>query len=732
MSWRSFFSAYPVFSAGASRAVPRKYGACGRGCANGSPAKKAPGSTAPSQAVALLACADPGQAPLNFAAPPPQAPYSLGRKWGGADLSKSDRKTFFNLRDFAKDGSSFSFFWLGGLLLCFATAGSTAAKDDSNQPRPAHQVGDVVVTATRTETKAAEVASTVTVITAEEIQRLQLRLVTDVLRRVPGVDVRRNGGPGTTTSIFVRGGNSDHVLVLLDGVELNDPSSPSRAPILNDLTTEDIDRIEVVRGPQSVLYGGDAMSGVIQIFTKRGAGKLSVVGSGEGGSYSTARGVLSASGAAGGVSYAASGSHWSTDGFSASEAGTERDPYRNSTASARLGWKMDERFSLDSLFRYSDAKVDFDGFGVETNHFIDTEQILARLAPELKLFNGRWQQTLAGEFSRNERDTTSTFPSRVEGNLYGLDWQNNFRLVDGHLITAGVDNEWEDADFSSFDDERHNIGIYLQDQISWGQRLFGTVGFRYDDPSDFDSQVTYRITAGVMIPEIQSTLRASYGTGFKAPSLSQLNPIAFGGNPDLDPETSKGFDVGIETSLWKDRIVSNATFFYNDVDDLIIAVFDSMSGSFLNFNVDRSKAYGVETTLSIELMPSLRFSGNYTFTHTEAKGTPAGFGITDGSRLLRRPTHKASIDLIWSFMKGRGELNANVLYIGDRRDLDPLTFSAVTADDYVTLNLAGRFHLTRWLTLFGRIDNVTNEDYEDVLGFGTAGVSAYGGIRLRY
>ena len=214
--------------------------------------------------------------------------------------------------------------------------------------------------------------------------------------------------------------------------------------------------------------------------------------------------------------------------------------------------------------------------------------------------------------------------------------------------------------------------------------------------------------------------------------MSQLNPTAFGGNPDLDPEESEGFDVGFETSLWKDRVVSAATFFYSDVDDLIIAVFDTVSSSFLNFNIDRSKAYGVETTFSIEVMPDLHFSGNYTYTHTKAEGTPAGFGITDGSRLLRRPTHKASIDLVWQFMESRGELSANVLYIGDRRDLDPSTFSAVTADDYVTLNLTGRFKITEWLTVFGRIDNVTNEDYEDVLGFGTAGVSAYGGIQLRY
>ena len=598
----------------------------------------------------------------------------------------------------------------------------------------AHQVGDVVVTATRTETPAAQVASSVTVVTSEEIERRQLRLVTDVLRRVPGVDVRRNGGPGTTTSIFIRGGDSDHVLVLLDGVELNDPSSPSRTPVLNDLTIEDIERIEVVRGPQSVLYGGDAMSGVIQIITKRGSGEHKVVGSGEGGSYSTARGVVSASGAIDDVDYAVSGSYWSTDGFSASSAGAERDGYRNGTVSARGGWKLNEQFSLDSMFRYSDAKSQFDGFNRESGHHIDTEQMLSRIAPRLSLFEGRWVQMLSGQFSRNKRDTAGDFPSRVEGNLYALDWQNEVRVLKGHLVTLGLEQQWEEAEFTDLDDSRDNFAVYLQDQATWGERFFGTAGFRYDNSSDFESEVTYRFTAGVSVPEIHTVFRGSYGTGYKAPSLSELNPGVFAGVRTLKPEKSEGFDIGFDTSFCDDRFVTTATLFYNDVDDLIIAVFDEITGLYENFNIDESEAYGVETSVDLEIIKNLRFTGNYTYTHTEAKGVPKGFGIADGSRLLRRPTHKASMDLVWHFLDNRGEFAVNLLYVGDRRDLKTVGFStfAVTADDYVTLNLTGRFKVNDWLTVFGRVDNVTDEDYEDILGYGTAGASAYGGIRLEY
>ena len=686
----------------------------------------------------------------------------------------------FGLRVAAKGGVSFSVFCLSALLCTLIAVNSAAdeipvdeptdasladtdtadANDVAEEPSTdepavepaasdqpaAHQVGDVIATATRTETPAAQVASSVTVVTSEEIERRQLRLVTDVLRSVPGLDVRRTGGPGSTTSIFIRGGDSAHVLVLLDGVELNDPSSPSRAPVLNDLTTEDIERIEVVRGPQSVLYGGDAMSGVIQIFTKRGSsGKPKVVGSGEGGSYSTARGVISVSGATDDVNYALSGSYWSTDGFSANESGSERDGYRNGTVSARGGWKLNDQFSADGMFRFSDAQIEFDGSNIdgisENDHHIDTEQWLARFAPKLSLFDGRWVQTLSGQFSRNKRDTKAVpfFPggapslhTQIDSNFYAIDWQNEVRVIKNNVVTLGLEQGWEEVDFSTYDDTRNNFAVYMQDQFTFLERYFGTAGFRYDNSSDFEDKVTYRFTFGASVPTIHTIFRTSYGTGFKAPSLSQLNPLSFGGNPNLDPEKSKGADISAETSIFDGRYVSSVTFFWNEVDDLIIGVFDPMTFSFLNFNIDHSESYGVEATADVEIIKNLRFSGNYTYTHTEAKGNPAGFGITNGSRLLRRPTHKASMDLIWNFLDNRGELAANVLYVGNRRDLHPVTFSAVTASDYVTLNLTGRFKINEWLTIFGRVDNVWDEDYEDVPGFGTAGVSAYGGIRVEY
>jgi vitamin B12 transporter len=489
---------------------------------------------------------------------------------------------------------------------------------------------------------------------------------------------------------------------------------------------------------------------VIQIFTKRGSGKPKVAASGEGGSYATADGVLSVSGATEQLSYAASGSYWTTDGFSSRSSGNERDGYWNGTASARAGWKPNDALSFDGTFRYSDAQVEFDG-SVEPDHHIDSEQLLARFAPKLSLFDGRWVQTLSGQFSRNVRDTKQppflppgapSTHTQIDGSLYAIDWQNDVRVFDWNRATLGIEQQWEEADVAAFDftalrfldssRDRDNFAVYLQDQVTWGERLFGTAGFRFDDSSDFDSEWTYRFTAGVSVPEIHTIFRSSYGTGFKAPSLSELNPAVFGGTPNLEPEESEGVDVGFETSLWDGRFEITGTFFYNDVDNLIIAVFDNATFEFVNTNIDRSEAYGVEAGVELGIVDDLRFGGNYTYTHTEAKGSPAAFGISNGSRLLRRPTHKASLDLIWSFLDDRAQLAANLLYIGDRRDFSPVTFAIVTAGDYVTLNFTGRFKVSDWLEIFARADNVTDEDYEDVLGFGTAGASGYGGIRLTY
>ena len=618
---------------------------------------------------------------------------------------------------------------LMSLSACFSSIALPLAQEE-DRPEPVTEY--VVVTANRVETPLSQVGSTVTVITAADLARKQYWLLVDALREVPGLDVRRTGGPGSTTSIFIRGTDSDHTLVLLDGVEMNDPSSPSRLPFLSHLTTNSVERIEISRGPQSTLYGGDAIGGIINIITKRGQGDPTVGFSANRGSFSTHGESASVWAGDEKFSYFFSASYLESDSFSAQSSGTEDDPYRNTTASGRFRWNFSEDLSLDVLARHTDAQIHFDGFSSEEGNRIDAAQTVVKVEPSLRSFDEKWFQRIGLQAVLHERDTTSAFPSLVKGKLFAVDWENDLSLDEHHTLTLGLVNEWEEAEFPTFDDHANTFAFYAQDKIDLGERFFATVGLRTDDHSKFGTETTYRLTGGYRTQGSGTTIRGSYGTGFKAPSLSQLNEMAFGGNPDLDAEISRGFDLGISQTLAGERLLVGATYFRNNIDDLIIAVFDPGLGLFRNFNVDEAKTQGLEVLFNVKPTSALTIGANYTYTDTEAKGSPAGFGLSEGSRLLRRPRHKASLDIHLAFPNDRASLTLSGLYVGERADIDPVTFSITPADHYLVFNLAASYTTSTSVELFARIENLLDEEYEEVLGFGTAEFSTYGGVRLTF
>ncbi len=278
----------------------------------------------------------------------------------------------------------------------------------------------------------------------------------------------------------------------------------------------------------------------------------------------------------------------------------------------------------------------------------------------------------------------------------------------------------------------HTLGFYTQDQFTLGKNLFGTVGVRLDDHSEFGSETTFRVAGAYRLLGNGAVIRASYGTGFKAPALSQLNPLAFGGNPNLKPETSRGFDVGWEHTSDDHGWVVGATYFENRMNDLIVAVFDPMTSLFQNFNVDEAEARGLELHFYLTPTASMSLRGSYTYTDTEAKGSPQGFGLQEGSSLLRRPRHKGGFDVGYRFFQEKANLMVGMSYVGKRDDIDPVSFSLREADEYVLVNLTASVDATRTLRLFGRIDNLLDEDYEEILGFSTADLSGYAGVQFTF
>ncbi|BCX81269.1 vitamin B12 transporter [Methylomarinovum caldicuralii] len=600
---------------------------------------------------------------------------------------------------------------------------------------PPSRLDTLTVTASRIPVPVRESGSSITIITAEDIAARKVFTVADLLRSVPGLDVVQNGGLGRTTSVFLRGANSQHTLVLIDGIEVNDPASPGAGFDFAHLTVDNIERIEILRGPQSTLYGGDAIGGVIQIFTKQGRGQPRFGFNAEGGSYGTWKLGGNASGGYDRLGYSIAASQLHSDGFSAADSrlgNHEDDGYKNTTVSARADWQALDNLSLDAVVRFHHSEADLDNCGGpgcdDPNYRQDSDQVFARTQGTLDLFDHLWRQQLRLSYSRTERhtrdrpDPADTFVdnSAFRGEKFKLDWQNTVTPTDWDTLVFGVtsETEWMNADTLPTHSATIN-GYYGENRVKWLERFVTSAGVRFDDHEHAGDKVTWRVTQAVLIPETGTKLRGSYGKGFKAPSLYQLFAPAgaFGpvGNRDLEPERSRGWEVGVDQSFWDERILFGATWFHNQFSNLI----DFQFGTGY-VNVASARSAGLETYAEIRPLDFLTLRGTYTYTNTEDD---------QEQQLLRRPRHKGSFDADLTLTEA-AHFHVNVLTVGSRR------FSAFSIKrklpGYVVVNLAGDYRINRWLTLYGRIDNAFDQEYEEVPGYGTSRVAGYGGFRLTF
>ncbi len=612
---------------------------------------------------------------------------------------------------------------------------------------------DVVVTATRVETSIEEIASSITVISSKEIERKQKTTVLEALRDIPGLDVVQTGGAGSHTSIFLRGATSEHTLVMIDGVEVNDPISPGRSYDFANLAVDNIERIEIIRGPQSTLYGSDAIGGVVNIITKKGEGKPKLSLSAEGGSFTTFRETAGLSGGNKWVNYSFALSRFDTEGISAAnkkDGNYERDGYENTSLSARLGFTPMDHLDIDFILHYTDAKTELDNFagagGDDPNYVQKSNQFLFKMQARLSLFDQVWSQKLGLAINdhkreiKNNKDSQHPFDyeeGRYDGQLLKFEWQHHLKLHRTNALTLGLDLDREEGKSmyyweslwgpgqSIFPKKTADIkGYYIQDEIKLWERFFTTLGIRMDDHSRFGIETTYRIAPAYLIKETDTKIKGTFGTGFKAPSLYQLfAPPLWGGpigNKDLKPEKTRGWDVGIEQELLKKRVALGATYFWNDFKNLI--QYEYGQGY---VNIAKAKTEGVELSASAKPLDDLTLRINYTYTDTEDK--------TTGEALIRRPKNKIGFDLTYHFLNN-GNVNLEVIYVGKRDDVD---FSIspsrrVKLDQYTLVNLAASYDISKNFQLFGRVENLFNKEYEEAKGFGTPGLSFFGGIKLSF
>lgn len=636
-------------------------------------------------------------------------------------------------------------------LAAILTASVSTAAIAQQSASPENVLPTIVVSPTGVPTPEANIASSVTVITAQDIEREQRRTISDVLANVPGLNIVQAGGPGKQTSIFMRGTESNHVKVLIDGIDAGNPGTPGGAFDFAHLLASDIERVEVLRGPQSGLYGANAIGGVISIITKRGSGPPKVAVTAEGGSFNTFNQYGSLSGSVGAFDYAFGVAHLRTDGTSNVPLYLQpvnrprlTDKYENTTFSSKTGLQISDDFRVNSVLRYTDGDLKFVQNPGELRSYQIVHQLFTRQEAVWSGFDGRFVNyfgvNYTDQWSSNRGPQANALASINRGERVKLDWRGVTTLLPGHILVTGVEHENEKAIsrtpqppsriLQTRFGENANTAGYAELQSQFAERVFVTANVRHDENERFGGATTYRVAPAVLLPVTETKLKASYGTGFKAPSVDELffsilNPPFFNffANPNLRPERVRGWDAGFEQPVFDNRLRFGATYFENDIVDLITFRQLNFTDSTLE-NIDRAKTSGVETFVAVQPFRTFGIRGDYTYT----KAVDA----TTGLELLRRPKNKASVSFSWLPIDPLA-LSLTVLHVGEWVDVSRFGGPFINrpiAPGYTVVNVAADYRLNEYAKVFARIDNLFNERYENPNGFERPGFAVYGGVRL--
>ena len=627
-------------------------------------------------------------------------------------------------------------------------AQSTAALSDATQS------GDqIVVTAGRTAQPLSEVGQSITIIDANTIRTRQAVTPLELLRQVPGVTIAQNGGIGTTASVFIRGADSDQTVALIDGVKISDPSTPAGGFDFGSLLIGNIDRIEVLRGPSSVLWGSQAMGGVVNLITRQPTDHLAINARAEGGSFGTAQGVANVSDKFGPLSASVGGGYFRTDGISAFDGGTERDGNKSYGANASFNLAITDTISIDLRGYYARSHTDIDGFPApnfvlaDDGEYVISRNLVGYAGLNAALFDGHFHNRLG--FSYTDTKSRDFDPSSDpeltflgKGRNARIEYQGTLDIMTGIQAMFGAEHEHSRFyaasvfDFPATPPPNHaNIDSgYAQLVATPVEGLTLTGGVRYDHHSRFGGKTSFA-GSGVYSPNGgATTFRASYTEGFKVPSLYQL--FSNFGNLALRPERSKGWDAGVTQKALDGRVEASATYFRrtsrNLIDFVSCFVADpapqcadpkvAVAGGFYD-NIDRARAQGAEVTLALKPVDALRISASYTY--LDAKNLSAG---EEGLRLARRPDNSITLnaDYDWAFGLSTG---ATVTHVsGSYNDVG----NTQRIEGYVLTGLRASYPIGQHLEVYGRIDNLFDVHYETITGYGQPGRAAYGGIRLSY
>ncbi len=610
---------------------------------------------------------------------------------------------------------------------------------------PVHALSDddgfglnkIVVTAARLDLKESEIGDSVTVITGKELREKGKTTVAEALRDVPGVTVNRQGGLGGFTQIYLRGGEPGQTMVMIDGVEVKYLMEMDGGFYdFGYLTTDNIERIEVIRGAQSPLYGSSAMNGVINIITKKGKGAPKFDLSFEGGSFDTLKKSIGFSGGGKKGNYSFAVSRINSGGLSAAEGGSEKDGSEITSASSRLGFKASGNTKLGLDVRYNDGKSDLDdGANQDDPNYTAHKKIFSSGADIDQTFTGWWEQKLRFSLVNSKRsyrdladsvDTTEDTDSWYEGEIKKVDWQNNLFLSGLNTVIFGIDFQKEKGSsyyrsgtwISALGEKSvSNKGLYVQNRLNLGDRFFATLGMRMDKHELFGRAVTYKISAAYFIPASGTRFRTNIGTAFREPSLYQL--YSSYGDIKLNPEKSRNYDAGVEQMLLHGKALLSATYFRNDFTNLI--GFDMSTWKYKN--IDKAQTKGVETGTTLIPCKNLTLKFSHTYLKAVDKNT--------GEPLTRRPKYKQNFNINYSFLK-KGNINLNLVSVHKKYDKKGWPSTLVELNDYTKVDVAASYNFVKNLRVFGKVENIFDRKYQEVYGYTAPGISFSGGIAANF
>lgn len=633
---------------------------------------------------------------------------------------------------------------------------SPALADDQKAPEAdvagsvgANGVAEVVVTATRTAQPIEKVGASVTVLTQAAIEASQSTSVVELLAQAPGVSFTRNGGPGTTTSLNIRGAETQHTVVLIDGVKLNDPSSTQGGFNSGNLLVGDITRIEILRGAQSTLWGSQAIGGVVNIVTADPTSPLAGSIDVEGGARQTGYLRAGLGGAGEKLVWRVAGGFYSTDGVSAWKTGKEKDGYHNTSLSGRLRYAVSDAVSAEVRSVYSKGKNDFDAFNGDSVEYGRTEELVVYGGLNVALLDGRWNNRVGYGYTDTDRENYNpaqpTVPMTFDaaGKNRRWEYQGVFAVSDAVSATFGAERErsrMRTRSPSTFaPNPATSLGrvgvdsVYGQLQAEVIQGLTLTAGVRHEDHDTYGSHTLGQASAAWALNQGNTVLRASFGQGFRAPGLYEL--YSEYGNLNLAPEEFDSWDAGVEQRFFGGKARVSVTGFQREADNEIR--YNSCAsgstdplctpGGVFRYgyyrNVQKTKTQGVELIGEVKPAEGLTITGNYTYTDAESDS-----GVNKGKQLTRRPKTMGNLSVGYRWPVGLTTTVA-ARHVGKTFNNDANT---VVVKSYTLVDLRASYPINETYEVFGRVENAFDKDYQTILNYGAPGRGAFLGLRARF